>query len=98
MDYNPISGSIGRLFPQLAKGLRAWLKGWAWWVGGSIGVMLALLNVVLFLFARRSAWAWSLATDDRLGSRILRVATLTLSYIPKAQIWILDLYFHRRRE
>jgi hypothetical protein len=28
---------------------------------------------------------------------VLRVATLTLSHFPKAQVWILDLYFRRRR-
>jgi hypothetical protein len=60
-------------------------------------MVLALANAVLFLFARRSAWAWRVATDDRLGTWILRLATLALSHFPKAQIWILDLYFRRRR-
>lgn len=70
-----------------------------WWkiLTGILTVMLALINVVLFVLARRSAWAWQLATDDSLGTWVLRVATLLLSYIPKAQLWIIDLYFQRVR-
>jgi len=81
-----------------SEDLRAWFEKWIWWLAGGLAVVLALANALLFLFARRSAWAWRLATDDGLGTWILRVATVMLSHIPKAQIWILDLYFRRRRE
>jgi hypothetical protein len=76
---------------------RAWLEQWGWWLGGGLAIMLALANAAMFLFARHSVWAWRVATDDRLGTGVLRVATLALSHFPKAQVWILDLYFHRRR-
>jgi hypothetical protein len=70
-----------------------------WWriLAACFGVMLALANVVLFVLARRSAWAWRLATDDGLGTWVLRIATLVLSFVPKAQLWIIDLYFQRAR-
>jgi hypothetical protein len=60
-------------------------------------VLLALTNVALFVLARRSAWAWRLATDDGWGTWVLRIATLALSLIPLAQLWIVDLYFQRVR-
>jgi hypothetical protein len=78
-------------------GLRDWLEQWAWWMAGGLATILALANAAMFLFARRSAWAWRVATDDGLGTWTLRLATLALSHLPKAQLWILDLYFHRRR-
>jgi hypothetical protein len=80
-----------------SEGLLAWLEQWAWWLGGGLAMVLASANAALFLFARRSAWAWRVATDDGLGTWMLRLATLALSHFPKAQIWILDLYFRRRR-
>ena len=71
-----------------------------WWKILSIGfgVALALINLVLFGLARRSALAWRLATDDGWGTWGLRIATLALSHIRLAQLWILDLYFQRVRE
>ena len=60
-------------------------------------MLLALANAVLFILARRSAWAWRVATDDGWGTWVLRVATLVISHIPKAQLWIIDLYFQRIR-
>jgi hypothetical protein len=80
-----------------SEGLRAWLERWGWWLVGGLGIALALVNAVLFLLARRSVRAWRLATDDRLSTWVLRVATVVLSHLPTAQIWILDLYFRRRR-
>jgi hypothetical protein len=75
----------------------SWWERW-WKVSGAgLGVILASLNLLLFGLARRSAWAWRLATDDAWGTRILRVATLVLSHVPIAQLWIIDLYFQRIR-
>ncbi len=47
-----------------SEGLRAWLEKAAWWFAGGLAMVLASANAVLFLFARRSAWAWS--RDRRL--------------------------------
>jgi hypothetical protein len=80
-----------------AEGWRAWLEQWGRWLAGGLAMTLALANAALFLFARRSAWAWRLATDAGLSTCILRLATLTLSHFRKAQVWILDLYFVRHR-
>jgi hypothetical protein len=66
-------------------------------VAGGFAVVLAAANAALFLFARRSAWAWRVATDDGLSTWMLRLATLAMSHYQKAQIWILDLYFYRLR-
>jgi hypothetical protein len=77
--------------------VRSWLERWGWWLSGGAALLLILVNAALFVFARRSAWAWRVATDDGLSTWILRIATLALSHIPKAQIWILDLFFCRRR-
>src|SRR6266568_202865 len=63
----------------------------------ALGVAVAFANLMLFGLARRSAWAWRLATDDGWGSWVLRVATLVLSHFPLAQLWIVDLYFQRVR-
>jgi hypothetical protein len=70
-----------------------------WWkvFAAALAVILALTNVVLFVLARRSAWAWRVATDDGWGTWVLRVATLILSYFPQAQLWIIDLYYQRIR-
>jgi hypothetical protein len=71
-----------------------------WWKGLTVafGLTIALINVLLFGFSRRSAWAWRLATDDGWGTWMLRVATLALSHVRWAQLWILDLYFQRFRK
>jgi hypothetical protein len=71
-----------------------------WWKILTIvfGLTIALLNLVLFGIARRSAWAWRVATDDGWGTWMLRVATLALSHIKWAQLWIIDLYFQRIRK
>jgi hypothetical protein len=80
-----------------SEGLLAWVEKWGSWLAGGLPIVLGLANAALFLFARRSAWAWRVATDDGLGTWMLRLGTLALSHFPKAQIWILDLYFCRRR-
>lgn len=70
-----------------------------WWKGfaAALVFILALTNVALFMLARRSALAWRMATDDGWGTWVLRVATLLMSYFPKAQLWIIDLYYQRIR-
>jgi hypothetical protein len=70
-----------------------------WWkvVAAGFGVVLALVNIVLFILARWYDRAWRMATDDGLGTWVLRVATLLLSYVPQAQLWIIDLYYQRIR-
>jgi hypothetical protein len=75
----------------------SWL--WQWWrfLTGLVAFLLVLTNVALFAAARRSAWAWRLATDDGWGTGALRLATILLSHFPKAQLWILDFYFQRAR-
>ncbi|WP_238914293.1 NACHT domain-containing protein [Achromobacter insolitus] len=70
---------------------------WSWWLGGGAGSILVLLNAALFIAARRSAWAWRLATDDALGTAALRIATILLSHVRWAQLWILELYFQKRK-
>jgi len=80
-----------------SEGWRPWLEQWGWCLGGGLAMVLALVNAAMFLFARHSAWAWRVATDDGLGTGVLRGATLVLSHFAKAQVWILDLYFRRRR-
>lgn len=76
---------------------RKLLEDSAWWVSLIVGVMLFTTNVVLFVAARRSAWAWRLATDAGMGTAILRIATVVLSHWSQAQVWILDRYFQSRR-
>jgi hypothetical protein len=73
-----------------------WERGWRILTIG-FGVALASMNFVLFGLARRSAWAWRLATDDGWGTWALRIATLALSHVRLAQLWILDFYFQRVR-
>jgi hypothetical protein len=75
----------------------SWLERWWKFLTGFVVFLLALTNVALFVAARRSAWAWRLATDDGWGTGVLRLATILLSHFPKAQLWILDLYFQRAR-
>jgi hypothetical protein len=74
-----------------------WLERWWKILASLVAGVLVVANLALFLLARRSAWAWRLATDDTWGTGVLRVATLLLSHFPKAQLWILDLYFQRVR-
>ncbi len=69
------------------------IESWCWWGG----LLLALTNAALFVAARRAAWAWRIATDDTLVAAPLRIATFALSHVPKAQLWVLDLYFQRRK-
>lgn len=78
-----------------SPGAKSWLEEWWKWLTGALVAVLAAGNIALFCFARRSAWAWRVATDDGWSSGVLRVATLLLSHFPKAQLWILDLYFER---
>jgi hypothetical protein len=70
------------------------LGKWIAWIGGAL---LVGTNIALFVAARRSAWAWRIATDGTLSTAGLRLATLALSYVPWAQLWILDLYFQRQK-
>jgi hypothetical protein len=74
-----------------------WWERWWKFLATAFGVLLVLANVALFMLARRSASAWRLATDDGWGTWVLRVATLLLSYVPQAQLWITDLYYQRMR-
>lgn len=75
-----------------------WWERWWKWSAISFAVVLAVANVVLFALARRSAWAWRVATDDGWGTGVLRVATLLMSHVPQAQLWIIDRYFQRVRD
>jgi hypothetical protein len=70
-----------------------------WWkvLGVSLGILLALANTTLFAIARYSPQAWRLATDDGWATWSLRFAILLLSHFPKAQLWIIDLYFRHVR-
>jgi hypothetical protein len=71
-----------------------------WWkiIAKAFVVALALLNVALLALARRSTLAWRMATDDGWGTWVLRFATLVMSYVPQAQLWIIDLYYQRIRK
>lgn len=80
-----------------AQTWREVLQTWGWWLGGGLAAALALLNVGLFIAARRSAWAWRIATDNALGTVVLRFGTAILSYFPWAQLWILDFYFQKNK-
>ncbi len=74
-----------------------WWQGWGPWLAKVLPVLLVLANLALFGLARRSPWAWRIATDDGWGTKVLRIATFLLSYFTKLQLWILDLYFGRLR-
>jgi hypothetical protein len=71
----------------------SWLDRWWKMLAYIFSIVLVLFNIALFVAARRSAWAWRLATDDGLGTWVGPFAKLALSHIPAAQLWILDLYF-----
>jgi hypothetical protein len=75
----------------------AWWERWWKIIAKAFAVALALTNIALFVMARRSALAWRMATDDGWGTWVLRVATLIMSYVPQAQLWIIDLYYQRIR-
>jgi hypothetical protein len=74
-----------------------WWERWWKTLVTSLGAVLVLMNIALFVLARRSAWAWRMATDDNWGTWVLRVATLLISHVPQAQLWIIDLYYQRIR-
>jgi hypothetical protein len=80
-------------FAVRSPGLLERAKAW----GVVIGVLLVALNIVLLFAARRSAWAWRLATDDKLSTVALRFGTLAVRHMRWAQIWILDLYFQKMK-
>jgi hypothetical protein len=66
--------------------------------GSAVGVfILFLLNTTLFVAARRSPWAWRIATADTLGTLPFRIVIGVLSSFKFAQIWVLDLYYQRQR-
>ena len=93
---NGIERKVGEpLLLNFAEG--PWWERWWKTSATVVAVMLALMNVMLFGLARRSSWAWRLATDDGLSTSVLRAATVILSHVPLAQLWILDLYFQRIR-
>jgi hypothetical protein len=93
---NDVEGPVGD--PQTLNFVSGpWRERWWKTLTTALALVLALANVVLFAFARRSSWAWRLATDDSLGTWVVRVATLLMSHIPQAQLWIIDLYFQRIR-
>jgi hypothetical protein len=64
----------------------------------ALGGAIAIANLALFALARRSAWAWRVATDDGWNTAMLRIAILALSHLRWAQLWIIDLYFQRVRK
>lgn len=66
-------------------------------IGAIVAGLWIVANVLLFAMARRSAWAWRVATDGTFGTSVFRVATMLLSHVPRAQLWILDQYFQRRK-
>jgi hypothetical protein len=94
------SGGVERLVgkPQIiAIAGGPWWKRWWELLVTCLGIGVVLANLILFGLARRSPWAWRLATDDSWSTWVLRVATVAISHIPLAQLWILDLYFKRVR-
>jgi hypothetical protein len=76
---------------------RSVVEAIAWWAGMCLGTVFLIANAAFFVAARRSAKAWRVATDDSLITAPLRLATYCLSHVPMAQVWILDLYFQRRK-
>jgi len=59
--------------------------------------LLFVINVALLFAARRSTWAWRIATDNGLATTPLRISMFVMSHARSAQLWILDLYFQRRK-
>jgi hypothetical protein len=93
----PVGPEFSIKFPP-ATDARKWLDDWGWWVGKAIAFLLGALNLALFVAARWSPRAWRIATDDGLKlSAVLRIATFVLGYWQRAQIWVLDSYFRRRK-
>lgn len=62
------------------------------------GSAMVMLSLGLFFMARRSDWAWRLATSDTLGTTPLRIGTAILAFVPVAQRWVLDRYFQRHKQ
>jgi hypothetical protein len=95
------SGGADRLVGDVQKLTFVNASWWErWWriFASVVAMVLAFTNFALFALARRSARAWRLATDDSWGTGVLRVATLLMTHIPKAQLWIIDRYFQRIRK
>ena len=80
-----------------SRGWQDTLIALGWWLGVIIAFLLLVLNVALFIAARRLPWAWRAVTDDSFGMVLLRFVTIALSYLSKAQIWVVDLYFQKRK-
>jgi hypothetical protein len=76
-----------------SAGLGAWEK----WLAGALGGLLTLLNAIFFLSARWSGAAWRIATDSSWGTAVVRLPVIVLRHWRPAQLWILDLYFQKRR-
>lgn len=76
---------------------RTFLETWGWWLGSAVTGFFVLANAAVFIAARRSAWAWRVATSAALGTWPYRILTSLLSHISSAQLWILDLYFQHRK-
>lgn len=74
----------------------AWEQGWKV-AAAVLGGAIVAANLMLFVLARRSAWAWRVATDDGWSTSLLRIAIMALSHLHWAQLWIIDLYFQRFR-
>ena len=71
----------------------------AWWplIVGSVPVLWAALNLLVFTRSRYSAAAWRLATDAVWGKTALAPLMLLLRQWQRAQLWLLDLYVRERR-
>jgi hypothetical protein len=72
---------------------------WKLWLLPSllaIGVIYAVVNLGLFVAARKWPRAWRIATDRGwIKTSLLRVATVLLTHSRWCQLWLLDLYFQQ---
>jgi hypothetical protein len=59
---------------------------------------LFLLSALMLFVARRSSVAWRLVTGRWFGGTALRIVLFLVYRSQRMQLWLLDLYFLRRRE
>jgi hypothetical protein len=82
-------GSPQEMIFSSSQSQRAFYSKLSYW-GTAV---LALINLILFLAARRWPPAWRVVVDKSIPTAAFRVFTVALSHIRPAQLWILDLYF-----
>jgi hypothetical protein len=97
VDVGERSKPVTFVTPGATPGVIPWLV--ARWpvIVGSIPVLWATLNLLVFARSRYSAAAWRLATDAVWGKTALAPLMLLLRQWQSAQLWLLDLYIQERR-